>query len=223
MHLTNSSLISVLFDSILHGQRIEAPRQAVHHIADLSKHPYATGPALNMLTQPTERYKLGPAVHLWTPVYLALVAWALQVLVEPSESGERRVTQEALICGPIERELRRPRDRRRGRLGAAQRPSKQAGRVSDVVICVGADDDVVELFPRHERRTRARLEMEYESSVRDEGLVAAAAGATHVGRLVHLRVEVVAGVGLALEGTLAVGSVRLHVANGFLAPCLRAE
>ena len=133
------------------------------------------------------------------------------------------MTQEVLIRDPIERELSHPRDRRRGRLGAAQRRSKQAGGVSDVVVCVGADDDAVELFPRHERRTGARLEMEYESSVRDEGLVAAAAGATHVGRLVHLRVEVVAEVGLALEGTLAVGSVRLHVANGFLAPCLRAE
>jgi hypothetical protein len=41
---------------------IEAPRQAVHddHVADLSKHPYATGPALNLLTQPiaSERYQL---------------------------------------------------------------------------------------------------------------------------------------------------------------------
>jgi len=97
MPLSNSSLISILFESTLHGQRIEAPRQAVHHIADLSEHPYATGPALNMLTQPTERYKLGPAIHLWAPVYLVLVARALQVLVEPCESGERRVTQEALI------------------------------------------------------------------------------------------------------------------------------
>ena len=89
MHLTNSSLISELFESTLHGQRIEAPRQVIHHIADLSKHPYATGPALNMLTQPIERYKLGPAIHLCAPVYLVLVARALQVLVEPRECGER--------------------------------------------------------------------------------------------------------------------------------------
>ena len=65
--------------------------------------------------------------------------------------------------------------------------------------------------------------MEYESSVRDEGLVAPAAGATHVGRLMHLRVEVVPEVGLAMEGTLAVGAGRWHVANGCLAPCLAAE
>jgi len=216
-------LISELFESTLHGQRIEAPRQAIHHIADLSKHPYATGPALNMLTQPTERYKLGPAIHLWAPVYLVLVARAFQVLVEPRECGERRVTQEALICDPVERQLCRPRNRRRGRLGAAQRPSKQAGGVGDVVICVGADNDAVELFARQAGRTGARLEMEYKSSVRDEGLVAAAAGAAHVGWLMHLRVEVVEEVGLALEGTLAVGAVRLHVANGYLAPCLPTE
>ncbi len=95
----------------LHGQCIEAPRQAVHHVADLSKHPYATGPALNMLTQPTERYKLGPAIHLRAPVYLVLVPRALQVLVEPRKRGECRPTQEALIRGPVERELRRPRNR----------------------------------------------------------------------------------------------------------------
>jgi len=65
--------------------------------------------------------------------------------------------------------------------------------------------------------------MEYESSVRDEGLVAAAARTTYVGRLMHLRVEVVVEVGLALEETLAVGAVCLHVANGCLAPCLPAE
>ena len=107
------------------------------------------------------------------------------------------MTQEAVIRDPVERELSHPRDRRRGR--AAQRRSKQAGGVSDVVVCVGADDDAVELFARHAGRTGARLEMEYESSVRGEGLVAAAAGTTHVGRLMHLRVEVVEEVGLALE------------------------
>jgi len=65
--------------------------------------------------------------------------------------------------------------------------------------------------------------MEYESSVRDEGLVAAAAGATHVGRLMHPRVEVVTEVGLALEGTLAVGAVGLHITNGCLEFCSAAE
>ena len=151
------------------------------------------------------------------------MARPLQVLVEPRECGERRVTHEALKRGPVERELRRPRNRRRGRLRAAQRASQQAGGVGDVIVRVGADDEAVEPFARHAGRTGARLEMEYESGVRDEGLIAAAAGATHVGRLMHLRIEVVAEVGLALEGTLAVGAVELRVSNGCLGPCLAAE
>lgn len=73
MHITNKSLISVLFESTVH-QCVEASRQDVHHVVDLSKHPYATGPAFNMLTQPAERYKMGPAIHLWAPVYLVLAA-----------------------------------------------------------------------------------------------------------------------------------------------------
>ena len=73
---------------------------------------YATEPDFNMLTQPTERYKLGPAIRLWAPVYLVLVACALEVLVEPSDTG--------LIRGPVERGLRRPRNHGRRRLGAAQ-------------------------------------------------------------------------------------------------------
>ena len=42
-----------------------------------------------MLTQPTQRYKLGLAIRLWAPVYFVLVARALQELVEPRECGER--------------------------------------------------------------------------------------------------------------------------------------
>ena len=107
--------------------------------------------------------------------------------------------------------------------GGSERPSKQAGGVSDIVICVGTDDDAVELFACHAGRTGAGLKMEYGSSVRDEGLVATVAGAKHIGQLMGPRVEVVAEVGLALEGTLAVSVARLHVANGCLAPRLSAE
>ena len=189
---------SVLYKFTLHGQCIETPCRAVHHVADLSKHPYATGPALNMLTRPTERYKPGAAIRLRAPVYLVLEPRALQVLVQSRKRGERRVTQEALIRCPVEREFRRPRNRRRGRLRAAQRASEQAGGV-DVVVRVSADDEAVEPFARHAGRTGARLEVEYESGVRDEGFVATAAWATHVGQLMHPRVEVVAEVGLALE------------------------
>ena len=39
----------------------------------------------------------------------------------------------------------------------------------------------------------------------------------------HPRIEVVTKVGLALEGTLAVGAVGLHVANGYLGLFLAAE
>ena len=41
--------------------------------------------------------------------------------------------------------------------------------------------------------------MEYESGVRDEGLVAAATRATYVDWLMHLRVDVVAEIELALR------------------------
>jgi len=61
----------------------------IHHIVDLSKHPYTTGPTLNMLAQPTEHYKLGLAIYLRALVYLVLVAHALQVLVELCKSGGR--------------------------------------------------------------------------------------------------------------------------------------
>ena len=64
-------------------------------------------------------------------------------------------------------------------------------------------------------RIGARLEMEYESGVRDEGLVAAATRATYVGELMHLRVDVVAEIVLALEGTLTVDAVGLHAGNRF--------
>ena len=89
MHLANSSLTSVLFEFILHGQCVEAPRQTVHHVTDLSKHPYATGPTLDLLTQSTERYKLGGALRLLAPVYLILVGQALYVLIQSRECGKR--------------------------------------------------------------------------------------------------------------------------------------
>lgn len=54
--------------------------------------------------------------------------------------------------------------------GGSERPSgpvsKRVG-VGDVVVRVDADDEAVELFARHAGRTSARLEMEYESGVRD--------------------------------------------------------
>ena len=105
------------------------------------------------------------------------------------------------------------------RLGAAQSASEQAGGVGDVVVRVGADDETIELFAYHTGQAGVRLGMEYESNVRDEGLVAAAARTTHVGRLMHPQVEVMAEVGLALEGPLAVGAVGFHVANGCLGLC----
>ena len=48
--------------------------------------------------------------------------------------------------------------------------------------------------------------------MRDEGFVAAEAGAAHINRLMYPRVEVVAEVGLALEGTAAVGAPKMYIA-----------
>jgi hypothetical protein len=94
-----------------HTQHVEAPRQALHRIANLSEHPHTTRPTLNMLTQPTKRDKFGPAIRLWASINLILVAWATQVLIELREGPEGRVAQKALVYVPIPRELRRPRRR----------------------------------------------------------------------------------------------------------------
>jgi len=45
----------------LHRKHIKAPRH-FHHIADSSEHPHATGPTLDMLTQPAERDKRNAAI-----------------------------------------------------------------------------------------------------------------------------------------------------------------
>jgi hypothetical protein len=84
--------------------------------------------------------------------------------------------------------------------------------VRDVVVRICADDEAVELLARHAGWAGARLEVEHERGVRDEGAAAAAAWAKHGGRSKHLRVEVVAGVGLVLEGSLAVGAIDVCVA-----------
>jgi hypothetical protein len=79
-----------------HSQRVEAPRQAFHRIVNLSKHPHTTGPALDVLAQPTKRLKLGSTIRLWASVDLVLVTGALQVLIEMRKQPIRRVAQEAL-------------------------------------------------------------------------------------------------------------------------------
>ena len=106
----------------LHTQCVKAPCQALHRVADPFEHPHATGPALDVLTQPTERDKLGATVRLRTPVYLVLVARALQVLVEPLERLELGVAQETLVRVPVPRALRGPRRLGRRRLEVAQWP-----------------------------------------------------------------------------------------------------
>ena len=95
-----------------HCQQVEAPRQAVHRIADSSEHPHTTRPALDVLAQPTKRHKLHPAVRLWASINPIRVARALQVLIELRERSECRVAQKALVRVPIPRELRRPPHRR---------------------------------------------------------------------------------------------------------------
>jgi len=202
---------------------VEAPRQTIHHVLDLSEHPHTAGPALDVLTQPAERDKLGAAVRLWAPVYSVLVDRALQVLVEPGERIKLPVAKEALVCEPIPRALRRPCHRGRGRLGAAERAGEQARRVRDVVIRVSADDELVELFARHAGRAGARFEVEQKRGMRDEGFVAVAARAAYVGRSMQPRVEVLAEVALALEGPLTVGAVGVYVAIVFLELCVGIE
>jgi len=110
------------------------------------------------------------------------VEWTFQVLVEPHKRIERPVAQETLIRVPVPRAVSRPLRCGRGRLVAAHGPREQAIRVGDVVVRVGADDETVELLAGHAGRARARLEVENERGVRDEGLVATATWAAHVSR-----------------------------------------
>jgi hypothetical protein len=84
-----------------YGYRMEASRQAVHHIANLSEHLDTAGSTLDVLTQCAQRDKLFATIRLGTPVDPALVAWALKVLVEGGERPVSGVAQETLIRFPV--------------------------------------------------------------------------------------------------------------------------
>ena len=106
------------------SQQVEAPREAINRVPNLSEHPHTTRPALDMLAQPAKRRKLDSAIRLWASVDLVRVAWALQVLVQVREGPKRRVAQEALVCCPIPCPVRRPYRRRGRRLVPSQGPSE---------------------------------------------------------------------------------------------------
>ena len=72
----------------LEGDRVDAPRQTVHHIAHLSEHPDATRPSFDMLAEGAEGFELVAAVRLWAPVYLLVVERAFQVVIEAGEGSE---------------------------------------------------------------------------------------------------------------------------------------
>jgi hypothetical protein len=71
------------------SQQVETAREAIHRVANLSEHPHATRPALDMLAQPAKRRKLDIAIRLWASINLVRVAWALQVLIEVCDSPIR--------------------------------------------------------------------------------------------------------------------------------------
>src|SRR6266567_3723756 len=104
------------------SQQIETTREPIHRVANLSKHPHTTRPALDVLAQPTKRRKFGSAIRLWASVNLVRVAWALQVLIEVREGPKRRAAQETLVCHPIPRALRRPYCRKGRRLVPTRGP-----------------------------------------------------------------------------------------------------
>ena len=176
--LTNTQILP------LHGQCVKAPRQALHRVLDPFEHPHATGPALDMLTQPAQCDKLGATVRLRALVYLVLVARALQVRVEPRERLELGVAQETLVRLPVPRALRRPRHLGRGRLEVALWPGEQAVGVRDVVSLVRADDEAVEFLACHAGRAGPRFDVKHKRTVRYKGAFAAATWAAHSGRLV---------------------------------------
>lgn len=78
-------------NSILDGQQVETPREAIYRVANLSERPHTTRPALDVLTQPAKRGEFDSAIRLWASVNLVRMAWAPQVLIEVREGPERRV------------------------------------------------------------------------------------------------------------------------------------
>ena len=81
------------------------------------------------------------------------------MLVQPHERIERPVAQETLKRGPVPRAVCCPRHCRRRGFIATHGSREQAVRVGDVVVCVGADDEAVELLAGHAGRTGARLKV----------------------------------------------------------------
>jgi len=91
-------------------------------------------------------------------------------------------------------------------------PSEEPRRVRDVVVRIGTDNQTIELFARHLRRAGARLEVEHECRMRNEGPVAATVRAAHVGRLMYPGIQVMTEVTFAVEAQMAIGAVGMHVA-----------
>ena len=70
-------------------------------------------------------------------------------MVQPHERIERPVAQETLICKPVPRAVSRPGHCGHGRLIATHGSRKQAVRIGDVVVRVGANDKTVELLANY--------------------------------------------------------------------------
>ena len=160
-----------------------------------------------MLAQPTKRGKLDSAIRLWASVNLVRVAWALQVQIEVPEGPKRRVAQEALVCHPIPRALRRPYCRGGWRFVPTRGPHEQSRGIRDVIIRVSADDHAIELFACHARGASACLEVECEGGRGDKGSVTTAAGTAQVGWLVGPGIKVLTEIALALKMTIAFPAV----------------
>jgi hypothetical protein len=131
------------------------------------------------------------------------------VLVEVREDSKCRVAQEAFVCHPIPRALRRPHRRRGRRLVPTRGGSEKSGGIRDIVIRVSADDETIELFACHARRASSRFEVECEVGGGDEGFITAAAGTAHVGGLVDSGIHMIAEVVLVLEMLIAVPAIMM--------------
>jgi hypothetical protein len=169
-------------EGLLKSQRVESPRQTVHHIPHRSEHPHATRPSLDVLAQRAERFELDAAILLRAPVYLLFVGGTLQVLIEAGEGGERAVAHKAFVRRPIERALCRPRCRARSFVPS--RPTNQPVGVRYSTVSVRSHNAAIELFARHARRAGARLEAEHEGCNGDKRPNAAVCRAHDVARLV---------------------------------------
>lgn len=157
-----------------------------------------------MLHEPTKRVEVraASAESLRAAVDLVCVKGAAEVLVERLELAERALAQDAFVRSAVEGSLRGIGSDGRGRLPVAI-VGDELRAVYDNAVFVVLHSELVDHLTRDARMAPARLEMEHDTPVVDEGLVAFAARAPVDSGLVNGGIEVLVKGVLGLEKAIA--------------------